>query len=309
MVQPLKVLLVEDNPNDAELLLLELRRAGFEPDWHRVETEAAFLEKIEGGLDLILSDYQMPQFTGLRALELLKERGLDVPFILVSGTIGEDTAVSAMKKGATDYLLKDRLVRLGPAVMHALRGTRLRHERMRAEAALRRQQTELRVLFDLIPAMIWFKDTANVVLRVNQKVAEAAGKTVEEIEGRPSLEIYPRDPASSLADDWEVIRSGVPKLGIVEKLRGPGGREVWVHTDKVPYCDEHGKVVGIVVMAQDITERRRADLQIRDQLAELLRWQEVMLNREERVEALKTEINELLKERNQPPRYSSPLAP
>src|SRR5580658_4826981 len=120
MPRPLKVLMVEDNPADAELALLELRSAGFEPDWERVDTEAAYLERLDAGLDLVLSDFQMPLFSGPRALELLKQRGLDVPFILVSGTVGEDTAVMAVKNGAADYLMKDRLGRLGAAVTHAM---------------------------------------------------------------------------------------------------------------------------------------------------------------------------------------------
>ncbi|HMJ04638.1 MAG TPA: response regulator [Chthoniobacterales bacterium] len=132
--------------------------------------------------------------------------------------------------------------------------------RKQNEAALRRQQTELRVLFDLMPAMIWFKDTNNGILRVNQRVADAAGKSVDQIEGRPSREIYPEDAARFYADDLSVIASGVPRLGFVETLVGPGGEKRWVQTDKVPYRDKDGKVIGIVAMAQDITERRRAEL-------------------------------------------------
>src|SRR4051812_8438711 len=112
MPRPLRVLLVEDRPTDAELVVRELRRAGFAPEWKRVDTEAAFAESLSPELDIILSDYDMPQFSGPRALELLREHDLETPFILISGTIGEDTAVAAMKKGATDYLLKDRLARL-----------------------------------------------------------------------------------------------------------------------------------------------------------------------------------------------------
>jgi PAS domain S-box-containing protein len=137
MPQPLKVLIAEDNPADAELMVRELRRAGFEPDWQRVDTEAAYLERLDSGLDLVLSDYAMPQFSGLRALELLKQRGLEVPLIIVSGTIGEDTAVAAMKVGAADYLLKDRLTRLGTAVTHALAESRSRRERRQSDEALR----------------------------------------------------------------------------------------------------------------------------------------------------------------------------
>src|ERR1700678_957665 len=148
MPQPLKVLIAEDNLNDAELTLAELRRAGFEPEWERVETEAAFLEKLNGGLDIVLSDFQMPGFNGLRALELLKQSGLDVPFILISGTIGEEIAVTAMRRGATDYLLKDRLARLGTAVTHALAESRLRRERQQSAEALRIAHTQLGQLLE-----------------------------------------------------------------------------------------------------------------------------------------------------------------
>jgi DNA-binding NtrC family response regulator len=187
--QPLKLLIVEDNTADAELALLRLRKAGFEPDWRRVDTEAAFLANLEWSPDLVLSDFHLPEFNGLRALEILKRSGRDIPFILVSGTIGEDTAVVAMKNGASDYLMKDRLERLGPSVTHALAEGRLRSERRQSEAAAQRQLAELRVLFDMMPVMIWFKDTENRILRVNQRVAETAGMSVADIEGKASSEI------------------------------------------------------------------------------------------------------------------------
>src|SRR5438477_11590722 len=107
MAQPLRVLILEDSPEDADLLVLQLRRAGFEPDWRRVDTEKDYLANLDGQLDIILSDYAMPRFDGMRALELLNQRGLDIPFVMVSGTIGEDVAVQAVRKGAADYLLKD----------------------------------------------------------------------------------------------------------------------------------------------------------------------------------------------------------
>ncbi|HVE15750.1 MAG TPA: response regulator, partial [Chthoniobacterales bacterium] len=136
MGTPLRVLLVEDSPDDAELALRELRRAGFDPDWERVETEAVYLDRLHDGIDIILSDFQMPEFDGMRALRVLKELHLDIPFILISGTIGEEVAVQAMKQGATDYLLKDRLARLGPAVTHAIEESRLRKDRRTARETL-----------------------------------------------------------------------------------------------------------------------------------------------------------------------------
>jgi two-component system cell cycle sensor histidine kinase/response regulator CckA len=135
--RPLKILIAEDNPADAELALRQIRRDGFDPTWERVDTEAGFLARLHSGFELILSDYEMPQFTGLRALELLNQSGLDIPFILLSGTIGEETAVQAMKAGASDYLLKDRLTRLGSAIEHALHEWRLRQESLKTTEALR----------------------------------------------------------------------------------------------------------------------------------------------------------------------------
>ncbi len=136
MSQRIQVLIVEDNPADAELLVRELRRAKFDPQWKRVETEEDYLAGLRADLDLILSDFEMPEFNGLRALELLNERGHDIPFIIVSGTIGEETAVEAIKQGATDYLLKDRITRLGPAVSRAIKEGQERAKRKQTEAQL-----------------------------------------------------------------------------------------------------------------------------------------------------------------------------
>jgi PAS domain S-box-containing protein len=135
-------------------------------------------------------------------------------------------------------------------------------ERKAAAAAFKRHQQELRILFDLMPAFIWFKDTENRILRVNQNVADSIGMTVQAIEGRPSREIYPELADKFYADDLEVIRTGVPKLGIIEALTDGQGKEFWVQTDKVPYLDQGGNIAGIIVVARDITERKEA----RDQL-------------------------------------------
>ncbi len=645
--RPIRILLVEDNAVDAEFTLHALRQAGFEPAWHRVETEPMFLEHLQASVDLVISDFTLPQFSGLRALELRNESGLDTPFILVSGTIGEDLAVEVMKRGASDFLMKDRLARLGASVEHALSDFRLRKEKRQAAEALQeserfnkaildslsahiaivdetgqilaineawrlfakrngaagdrtligsnylevcdragpssreaklvaegirdvlaggaaireveypchspteqcwfvaritpfpgsgarravvahenitprklaeaavnfserhyrllfennpapmwvfdchtlkfldvntaatdhygytrdeflamtirdirpseavpaldahlrmvpegpsgpavwrhqkkdgtlidveitandlpfgersarlvlardvteqrradlslklfrvlmdrsmesievidpvsarildvnehgcishgytreeylkltvfdlamgvtraaydenmerlqrergfiidgehrrkdgsifpveislswvtfdrdylvavvrdisercraekvivqaaetlqRQQTELRILFDLVPALIWFKDTNNTILRVNQRVADSAGRRVEDIEGKPSLEIYPENAERYLEDDLEIVRSGVPKLGVIETVQSAAGGQIWVQTDKVPYRDKNGKVIGIVVMAHDITERKLAEIALRE---------------------------------------------
>jgi two-component system cell cycle sensor histidine kinase/response regulator CckA len=135
---PTKILLVEDNVLDAELLERELRRGGIDFVLKRVDDREGFLAALEDGPDLVLSDFELPQFDGLAALELLKERSPDVPFVLVSGTIGEEIAVAAMRQGASDYLLKDRLSRLPTAVRSALEQAHLRREKRELEERLLR---------------------------------------------------------------------------------------------------------------------------------------------------------------------------
>jgi DNA-binding response OmpR family regulator len=117
MNTPIQVLLLEDNQDDAELLVIELSLSGFDVTWERVETESLFVEKLMPELDIILADYTLPQFNALTALQHLQDKGYDIPFIVVTGTISEETAVSVMKQGAADYLLKDRLSRLGKRAM------------------------------------------------------------------------------------------------------------------------------------------------------------------------------------------------
>jgi signal transduction histidine kinase len=134
---PLRLLLVEDDENDAMLLLREMRRGGYSVTSTRVETPEDFERELDAGpWDVIVADYSLPHFDGLSAFSRVRKRGLDVPFLIVSGTIGEDTAVAAMKAGVHDFLLKDRLGRLAPAVTRELREAQVRAERQRMQEQL-----------------------------------------------------------------------------------------------------------------------------------------------------------------------------
>lgn len=146
MTAPLRVLLIEDSEDDALLMIRELRLNGYDPKVRQLqtfdETEAALRE---GTWDVVISDYIMPRFSGLEALRLLKASGMDIPFIIVSGKIGEDVAVEAMKAGAHDYILKGNLARLGPAIARELRDAETRRQRRMADEALKKAHDDLEV--------------------------------------------------------------------------------------------------------------------------------------------------------------------
>src|SRR6202162_4909283 len=144
MRRPLRILSIEDNPKDAELIQSLLETEGIACEVTRVDTQAALVASLEqGGVDLILADYSLPSFDGISALKLAMKACPEVPFIFVSGTLGEEVAIEALKIGATDYVLKSRLSRLAPSVKRALREAGDRAQRKRAEDALRRSEMYL----------------------------------------------------------------------------------------------------------------------------------------------------------------------
>src|SRR5258706_6704854 len=137
MGAPLRVWIVEDSEDDSELLLLELRRGGYEPTWQRVDQAAGMKAALAGAAwVLVVSDSRMPGFSAFDALQVLHDSGLDLPFIIVSGAIGEDTAVRAMKAGAHDYIMKNSLARLIPVITRELREAEGRRERKNLEAQI-----------------------------------------------------------------------------------------------------------------------------------------------------------------------------
>ena len=142
----LRLLHLEDSEQDHDLTLVHLARGGLRVHALRIDSEADFVDALEQPWDAIISDYNLPGFSGLVALDVLAESGRDIPFILVSGEIGEDTAVAAMRNGASDYLLKNNLARLVPALLHAIEATEMRRARERADRELGESQQRLREL-------------------------------------------------------------------------------------------------------------------------------------------------------------------
>lgn len=256
MMPSLNALIVEDNPADAELVVRELRRAGFDLSWEQVCTEEEFLVRIKERPDIILSDYAMPQFSGLRALELLRDSGVEVPFIVVSGTIGEETAVAAMKLGAADYLLKDRLARLGSAVKHAIADKQFRRERHRAMDELRL----FRALFDQSNDILEIIDPEDGrFLDVNGKGPAELGYTRPEYLARRVSDVDMTMPPSA----WVKLVYGIREYGSM------AGEGVYLRKDGSTFPVEYNsKLVRfdreyIVSVVRDISLRKKADFELR----------------------------------------------
>ena len=241
MSMSIRVLILEDRAEDAELMLHELRRSQFEPDWRRVETESEYNAHLGWRPDLILSDYNMPLLDAPRALELLEELELDIPFIVVSGAIGEDVAVAMMRRGATDYLLKDRLARLGPAVRRALEDHKRREETRRAEKALGASEVRFYAFMNHNPALAYIKDEDGRVLYINNTCEQAWGKTLADCLGKTNHELWPADLADRLrADDLAVLATG-QSCQVLEEMSLPSGRTLHVLSFRFRFSDSDGR--------------------------------------------------------------------
>ena len=167
-------LILEDQSDDVELVLFELERQGVRFDWQRAENESEYLQLLNPNLDLILADFNLPQFTALRALELMQSHGLEIPFIVITGSISEEVAVECIKRGAADYLLKDRLSRLGSAISQALRERRLSLEKQRTEAALRDSEMKFKTLFsESLDVILIINSETGIILDANKSLQRA----------------------------------------------------------------------------------------------------------------------------------------
>jgi diguanylate cyclase (GGDEF)-like protein/PAS domain S-box-containing protein len=261
MATPLRVLIVEDHAADAALIVHELGTAGFEPAAQRVDSQADYLAALGPELDIILCDYHLPQFDAFRALDLMHERGLDIPFIIVSGSIGEEIAVSGIKRGATDYLLKDRLARLGQAVGQALEQRRLREETRRAEAALDESRERYRELFEEANDVIYTHDLDGNFTTINKAGERISGYTREEFLVMNIAQILPPkylDLAREMID--RKIADGAPTSYELEVQAKDGRRVPLEVSTHLIYKD--GRPVEVQGIARDIAERKRAEEQI-----------------------------------------------
>jgi PAS domain S-box-containing protein len=257
----LHVLISEDQEDDALLIVDELRQCGYAVTWGRVETSQEMREYLERNqCDLIIADYDLPRFSAMGALQILKESGLDIPFLIVSGAMREIDAVAGMRAGVHDYLSKDNLTRLGVVVERELREATIRAERRQAELLLRRQAQVLDQVHDAVIQM----DLQGRILKWNAGATRVFGYSEEEAAGH-SIDLIHFDPKSGY--DIATILREVDACGRFEgelRSRNKYGEERWTNLSCSLLRDEIGTPYGIVVYGQDTTERREAELALRE---------------------------------------------
>jgi len=264
----LRVLMVEDAEDDAILIARELRRGGYDLTFERVDTAAAFKAMLaERDWDIVIADYSMPGFSGLDALKLLQESGLDLPFIVVSGTIGEDVAVAAMKAGAHDYVMKDKLARLIPAVRRELREAKIRRARKRAEEEVRRLKEFNENIVQNMSEGIVVEDADGFFTFVNPAAATLLGYEPDELVGQHWTVLVPPDqqPIVQAADERRA-RGAADRYELVVVCKD--GTRIPVLVSGSPRF-EGGRFVGTLAVFTDITERKRAEEALRAERAYL----------------------------------------
>jgi nitrogen fixation negative regulator NifL len=257
----LRVLHVEDEERDVALITRHMSRAGYEIVSDRVDTPAAMKEALETReWDLILCDYSMPHFSALQALTLMKTVKQDIPFIIISGTIGEAAAVEAMRAGVHDYLMKDSLARLVPAIEREMSEAGNRRARLKAEERLRLQSAAVQAAANAII----ITDRAGNILWVNPAFTQATGYSFEEVRGKtPGLLKSGKHDGAFYQNMWETILAGnVWHDTIINRQKDGALRHEDLTITPIP--DSSGALTHFVGIKQDISERMQAEAALRE---------------------------------------------
>jgi PAS domain S-box-containing protein len=262
---PLRVLLLEDNPTDAELVLRELRRAKLTFTSRLVEGKREFSKALaEFQPQVILSDFKLPRFDGLAALEMTRLRAPDIPFIFVSGSIGEEKAIETLAQGAADYVLKDNMARLGPAVKQALATAALQKQKIETENSLRASEEKYRTLVTQSPDGIFIMNMEGAFLSVNKAICEGLKYSETEFLSLKIWDIVPEQYVDLHIKRLADILKGEAKNEAAEyQVRGKDGEMHYVSILSAPYYRD-GKIIGFQGIARDITEQKKMEIRLRE---------------------------------------------
>ena len=253
---PLRVLIIEDSENDTLLMAAELRRGGLEPVFERVETAASLHAALDvHSWDLIICDYSMPQLAGPEALAIYLQKGLDIPFISVSGAVGEETVAEMLKTGAHDYVMKDKLGRLVPAVKRELHAAQERRQRRHTEAV----SAYLASIVESCDDAIIGKTLDGTVVSWNPGAERLYGYRAAEMIGRSISVLIPSYRPEELPEIDDAIKRGERVDGFETVRIRKDGKPVEVSLTISPIRDAGGRVVGASTVARDITPRKQEE--------------------------------------------------
>jgi len=254
----LRILHLEDDPADAELIRVKLKAMDIACAIERVETKADFLARLEQQcFDLIISDYTLPGFDGRSALKIARQKCPEVPFIFVSGTIGEEVAVDSLKQGATDYVLKDRLSRLVASVQRAMREAQERAERRQAEMKVREQAA----LLDQATDAIFVRDLEQRITYWNKGAERVYGWTAHEALGRRAAELLYKEDSPQRQEIWKTVLEKGEWEGELRQVTRTG-KEIIVQSRRTLLRDVEGKPAAILNINTDITEKKEMEAQL-----------------------------------------------
>lgn len=261
----LRFLFIEDTENDALLLVDYFQSKGLEFNWQRVDTEQGVIAKLQEPWDIIFSDYSMPGFNGARALEIVRQHDPDIPFIFISGAIGEDIAVEALKQGAQDYVMKENLSRLLPAVDRELNEARLRRKHRQTDQLLRK----LSLVVTQTTDSVLITDPEGRIEYVNPAFEKLTGYSIEEVQGKtPALVRAGIHDAGFYWQLWQTIASrGVYEGTFINRHKN--GELFYEEQVITPLKDEQGNITHFVSTGRDITARVQAE-EARARLAAIL---------------------------------------
>ncbi|MBO9535416.1 ATP-binding protein [Herbaspirillum sp.] len=281
---PLRVLFVEDMEEDAVLMVRELKRAGFEPTWLRVDNEAALLGALrDSRWDIVISDYSMPAFSGVEALKVVKKDNDQTPFIIVSGVIGEQTAVEVMKAGAQDYFLKSAITRLPHAVERELRDAQARRKQRASAQALREMQARFNAFMNAAPMPTWIKDAQLRYSYVNPAQSAFFGMTPGDMDGLTDADLMSSGAAEAAQENDRKVLQDRCELHTQETVFDHNHNARILEVVRFPL---HGEGRGDMVagLALDVTEREesRRELELAIQRQQLLSSRVIEVQERER---------------------------
>ena len=271
--QLLRVLMVEDSESDELLIIHELKKGGYEPEYERVETAAEMKKALkEKQWDIILCDYKMPEFNAPSAIDLLKGSNIDIPLIIVSGAIGEETAVQCMRSGAHDYIMKANLSRLCPAITRELEEAEVRIQRNRAESqreaaleALRHSEERYRSILDNIQEGYFEVDLAGNFTFFNDSLCRILGYSEKELFGMNNRHYTDKETAKIVFQVFsKVYNTGEPAEGFDWPIIRKDGAKRYVEASVSLQKDSSDKLTGFRGIVRDVTERKKAEKELQE---------------------------------------------